>query len=315
LAKSPRLNSIRCMQPAVVGLGKMGRALARRLLAEGLTVTVWNRNPAAAADLESSGAVGAATPADVWKTADVAMTFLANDEAVQQVYLGSGGLVETAPEGALCIEMSTISPDASAAVGAAALARGLRYLRCPVSGNPGVLASGNLTLIVSGDEAAVEEARPLLQHVGPKLFYVGEGEQARVMKLAVNALLAATAQALAEVVTLCEASGMERPVVLAVLGGSAVASPFISYKTQALLDRSYEATFTTAMLVKDLKLTERVAAAEAVPMPVTELVAELAGASCANGLADLDFLALLPYLQARAGRPTDVPVGRQNDNS
>jgi 3-hydroxyisobutyrate dehydrogenase-like beta-hydroxyacid dehydrogenase len=309
------LHSIRCMQPAVVGLGKMGRALARRLLGEGLTVTVWNRSPAAAADLESSGAAAAAEPADIWKTADVAMTFLANDEAVQQVYTGPAGLLETAPDGALFIEMSTISPDASAAIGAAAQARGLRFLRCPVSGNPGVLASGNLTLIVSGDETALEEARPLLRHVGPKLYYVGNGEQARVMKLAVNALLAATAEALAEVVTLCEASGMERSVVLDVLGGSAIGSPFISYKTQGLLDRNYDATFTTAMLVKDLRLTEGVAAAEAVPMPVTALVAELAAATCETGLGDLDFLALLPYLQARAGRPTDVPVAAPDPNS
>jgi 3-hydroxyisobutyrate dehydrogenase-like beta-hydroxyacid dehydrogenase len=286
----------------------MGSVLARRLLSEGLEVTVWNRNRAATAPLVRAGALAVTKLADVWKTSDAAMTFLANDEAVHQVYLAPGGLVETAPDGALLIEMSTISPDASARVAAAGGARGLRYLRCPVSGNPGVLASGNVSLIVSGDEAAVEEARPLLQHVGPKLYYVGPDEQARVMKLAVNSVLAATAEMLAEVVTLCEASGIGRPMVLEVLAGSAVGSPFIGYKTQPLLERQYDATFTTAMLVKDLKLTQSVAAAERVPMPVTDLVAELAAASCEAGLADLDFLALLPHLQARAGRPTDVPV-------
>jgi 3-hydroxyisobutyrate dehydrogenase-like beta-hydroxyacid dehydrogenase len=298
------------VQVAVVGLGKMGSALARRLLSEGLTVTVWNRSRAATAPLESEGAVAVPELADVWKTAEAAMTFLADDDAVEQIYLGPGGLVETAPEGVLFIEMSTISPGTSAAVAATALARGLRYLRCPVSGNPGVLASGQLTLIVSGDEAALAAARPLLEHVGPKLYYVGREEQARVMKLAVNAVLAATAEMLAEVVTLCEASGIERRVLLDVLAGSAVASPFINYKTQPLLGRRYDATFTTAMLVKDLQLAQRVAAAESVPMPVTDLVAELATASCEEGLGDIDFLALLPHLQARAGRPTDVPVVR-----
>ncbi len=128
------------------------------------------------------------------------------------------------------------------------------------------------------------------------------------MKLAINSMLAATAEMLAELVTLCEASGIDRSVVLEVVGGSAVGSPFVKYKTEALLQRRYDATFTTSMLVKDLQLTQSLAASESVPMPVTDLVAELAVASCKEGLGDLDFLALLPHLQALAGRATDVPV-------
>ena len=296
------------MQVAVVGLGKMGATLARRLLSEGLTVTVWNRNPALAAPLVSAGAGAVADLADIWRTTGTAMTFLADDEAVLQVYLSGGGLVESAPAGALLIEMSTISPTASSRVAAAAADHDLRYLRCPVSGNPSVLESGNISLIVSGHEDAVEAGRPVLSHVGPTLYYVGREEQARVMKLAVNSLLAATAEMLAEVVTLCEASGIDRSVLLDVLSGSAVGSPFIRYKTDALLERRYDATFTTAMLVKDLQLAQSVAADEAVPMPVTELVTELAVASCEEGLGDLDFLALLPHLQALVGRPADVQV-------
>jgi 3-hydroxyisobutyrate dehydrogenase-like beta-hydroxyacid dehydrogenase len=286
----------------------MGATLARRLLAEGLAVTVWNRNPAATAPLVSEGAGAVAELAEIWKTAGTAMTFLANDAAVEQVYLSPRGLVETAPAGALLVEMSTISPAASSRVAVAAAGRGLHYLRCPVSGNPAVLASGHITLIVSGDEAAVEAARPLLAHVGANLYYVGRDEQARVMKLAVNSLLAATAEMLAEVITLCEASGIDRSVVLDVVSGSAIGSPFVKYKTQALLERRFDATFTTDMLVKDLQLVHDVAAAESVPIPVTDLVTELAVASCEEGLGDLDFLALLPHLQARAGRPADVPV-------
>ena len=298
------------MRVAVVGLGKMGSTLASRLVSEGLAVTVWNRSPGPAAPLVSSGAVAVADLANIWKTNDVAMTFLADDEAVLEVYLGPGGLVDSAPVGGLLIEMSTISPVASARVAAGAGARGLRYIRCPVSGNPTVLASGNITLIVSGDRAAVEAARPLLEHVGSRLYYVGGEERARVMKLAVNSMLAATAEMLAELVTLCEAFGIERSVVLEVVGGSAIGSPFVRYKTEALLARRYDATFTTSMLVKDLQLTQSLAASGSVPMPVTDLVAELAVASCEEGLGDLDFLALLPHLQARAGRASDVPVLR-----
>ncbi|HXW78617.1 MAG TPA: NAD(P)-dependent oxidoreductase [Acidimicrobiales bacterium] len=296
------------MHVAVVGLGKMGAALAARLLAEGLTVTVWNRNLSSTAPLVAAGAEAVPRLALIWQVADVAMTFLADDDAVLDVYLSPGGLVESAPTGALLIEMSTISPAASEVVAAAARSRDLRYLRCPVSGNPAVLASGNITLIVSGDRAAVEEAKPLLEHVGPRLFYVGEKEQARVLKLAVNSMLAANAQMLAELVTLCEASGIERSVLLDVVGGSVIGSAFVKYKTGALLERRYDATFTTAMLVKDLQLTQQVAAGLSVPLPVTDLVTDLAISSCDEGLGDLDFLALLPHLQARAGRPSDVPV-------
>jgi 3-hydroxyisobutyrate dehydrogenase-like beta-hydroxyacid dehydrogenase len=281
---------------------------------------VWDRRADRTEELAKAGAKPARALADLWRTAHVVMTFLSDDEAVTQVCLGPGGLVETAPVGAVLVEMSTISPTASEVVASAALGRGLRYLRCPVSGNPAVLASGNVTLIVSGEREALEEVRPLLEHVSSKIYHVGEAEQARVMKLAINAMLAANAQMLAEVITLCEASGMDRATVLDVVSASAVGSPFVKYKADALVGRQYDATFTTCMLVKDLRLAQGVATTLSVPLPVTDLVAGLAVATCEEGLGDLDFLALLPHLQAKAGRPSDVPVplasqGRQSDRS
>ena len=286
----------------------MGAALADRLLARGLEVAVWNRTKRAMEPLVAAGALPAMELSDVWGAAQVVLSFLADDEAVKQVLLGPGGLVETAPEGGLLIEMSTISPAASEVVGQAAAGRRLHYVRAPVSGNPAVLAAGNLTLIMSGDEASVSLARPVLEQVGSRLYHVGEREQARVIKLAVNSMLAANAQMMAEVVTLCEACGIDRTVLLEVLGGSAAGSPFVKYKTDALLARAYDATFTTAMLLKDLRLAQNLAAETSVHLPVTRLVTELAVATCDEGMGDLDFLALLPHLQAQAGRSTDVPV-------
>ncbi|HUZ21107.1 MAG TPA: NAD(P)-dependent oxidoreductase [Acidimicrobiales bacterium] len=297
------------MRVAVVGLGKMGSALVRRLLDQGVEVVVWNRTPAAAAPLVSEGAEQVDRLAAVWSSSTTVCSFLADDEAVQQVCLGEHGLVASAPPGAFLLEMSTISPAASARLAEAASGHRLAYLRSPVSGNPQVLAAGNLTLIVSGERSAFEASRPLLELVGPTVLYVGDADQARTMKLAVNAMLAATAEALAEAVLLCEASGIDRAVALEVLGRSAVASPFVGYKRQALLDRRYQATFTTAMLLKDLELVAGTAAATGLQLPLAALVEQLAAAACEEGLGDLDFLALLPHLQALAGRPTDVPVG------
>lgn len=296
------------MDVAVVGLGRMGEALARRLLDQGVALTVWNRSAEPAERLQGAGATVAGRVADVWSRARTAMTFLANDQAVEAVCLAPDGLLASAPEGAVLIEMSTISPESSARVADMAATRGVAYLRCPVSGNPGVLAAGNLLLIVSGERTAYERARAVLDLVAEKSHYVGGGDEARLVKLAVNAVLAATTQMLAETVALCEAAGIERGAYLDVLAASAIGSPFIRYKRDALVAREYTATFTTAMLGKDLRLVLDAAATSRTPMPATSLVAELTAAAAAHGLADCDFLALLPYLQMLAGRPTDVPV-------
>lgn len=298
------------MNVAVVGLGKMGSALARRLLDQGLQVTVWNRHPGAAEALAGEGATPVARLGDVWRSTPIVMTFLANDEAVREVYTSPTGLVPTAPEGAVLVEMSTISPVTSQAVAAAAKQRGLHYVRCPVSGNPGVLAAGNLTLIASGSPASLELAMPVLERVGAQVFRVGDAEQARVVKLAVNAMLLTYAAMLAEVINLSEACGTSRAVLLEVLANSAVGSPFAKYKTPGLLARQYEATFTTEMAVKDLNLVQEVAAAESVPLPVTDLITRLAVATCEEGWGEADFMAFLPYFQHLAGLDPDVAPHR-----
>lgn len=298
------------MDVAVVGLGRMGRALAVRLAGQGHHLTVWNRSPGAAQELAAEHGVAVAPDlAGVWAPGRTAITFLADDAAVEDVCTGAGGLLETAPAGAMLVEMSTISAAASARVAEAAARHGVRYLRAPVSGNPSVIAAGNLGIMVSGARADFDAAHDLLHAIGPKVFHVGEGEQARVMKLALNAMIAGTTELLAEAITLGEASGLDRAGMLEVISGSAIASPFVGYKTAALVGRDYTATFSTALLAKDLGLALDAAAGAGVSLPVTEQVAELTRETVAEGLGDLDFLALLPHLQNAAGRPPDVPVG------
>jgi 3-hydroxyisobutyrate dehydrogenase-like beta-hydroxyacid dehydrogenase len=297
------------MKVAVVGTGRMGSALARRLLAQGVEVVVWNRSPERAAPLVAEGATVASGLAALWQGAAAVATFLADDAAVRDVLLRPGGLLESAPEGSLLLEMSTISVRASAQIAAAAAGRGVGYLRCPVSGNPDVLAAGNLSLLVSGDEATLAAARPVLALVGSRVVRVGAGEEARVVKLAINAMLAGTAELLAEVVLLAEASGVSREVFLEAAKVSAIGSPFVHYKQRTLLERDYEATFTLEMLVKDLDLAADLADEGRLSLPVTELVARLAREGCAEGFGGLDLLALLPRLQVANGRAADVEPG------
>ncbi|MDA8074304.1 MAG: NAD(P)-dependent oxidoreductase [Actinomycetota bacterium] len=297
------------MQVAVVGLGKMGGALARHLLARDVRVTVWNRSRPAVEALVAQGARDAGDLSAVWAGSSAVCTFLSDDAAATSVLLGGAGLLASGPKGGLLLEHSTISPDASARIAEEALQRGVRYLRCPVSGNPEVLAAGKLGVIVSGDAADVELARPVLEQIGESVSYVGEGERARVVKLAVNALLAGTAELLAELVVLSEAWDIERSVLLGVLERSALGSPFIGYKRHAVVTRDYAATFTLSMLLKDLRLVRSAAESSGVVMPVTGLVERLASDGCDDGLGELDLMALLPHVQAMAGRPPDVAVG------
>lgn len=289
------------MSVAVVGLGRMGQALVRRLLDQGTAVAVWNRSPEAMQAAASAGARPLDSLADAWSDGGPVLTFLADDDAVESV---CGELLAAAPEGALLIEMSTVSPAASARVAGSAQERGVAYLRAPVSGNPSVLAAGNLGIMVSGEAAVFERARPLLEAIGANVFYLGEGERARVMKLALQGLIAGTAQLLSEAIALGEAHGLDRADMLKVMGGSAVGSPFVGYKTAALVDRDYTATFSTRLLAKDLGLV--LDAAGDLPLPIAQEVDRQTRMAIADGLGDLDFMALLVHLQRRAGVRTDL---------
>jgi len=293
---------------ALLGLGHMGQAVAERLLDRGHHLTVWNRSPEAAARLAADGARVAATPADVWSEAPVAITFLADDHAVKEVCLGRGGLLDGPPSGCRLIEMSTISAECSARIAAQASRAGVGYLRAPVSGNPTVVRSGNLGIIVSGDRRTFERSRPLLSDIGPNIFHVGEAEEARIVKLAINAMIAGTMGLLAEAIVLAETFGLDRRQLLEVAQGSAIASPFLAYKTQPLIDRDYTPTFSTTGMTKDLDLALEAARTTLVSLPLTTLVADQFRRSAAAGLGPLDMLAVLPMLQDDAGRQSDVPL-------
>lgn len=294
------------MQVGVVGLGKMGSALVRHLLEQGVDVPVWNRSRPPVEELSADGAAEAKDFSDVWRGSTAVCTFLADDTAAAEVLRGDRGLLAAGPGSGLLIELSTISPQASGEIAEEAAARGVRYLRSPVSGNPGVLAAGNLSLIVSGEEDDVTAAEPVLARIGARFTYVGGAERARVVKLAVNSMLACTAEMLAEVVVLAEGWGIDRAVLLTVLEHSAMGSPFVGYKARALVDRDYGATFTLSMLLKDLELARQAADTVSAPMPVVDRVAALTQDGCDEGLSDLDLMALLPHLQALAGRPQDI---------
>jgi 3-hydroxyisobutyrate dehydrogenase-like beta-hydroxyacid dehydrogenase len=292
----------------VVGLGRMGVPIARRLLAAGHGVSVYNRSPGPARPLVREGAVEVDAPEGVWGGSEACITMVSDDKALREVTLGEGGLLAGPPSGRVLVDMSTISPAGSREIAEAARAAGVAYLRAPVSGNPSVVEAGNLGILVSGDRSVFDQLEPTLRDIGPNVFYVGEEEQARVLKLALNLMIAGTAELMAEALVLGEASGLDRAQVLEVIGSTAVGSPFAKYKAAALVADDYSPTFSTALMDKDLTLALAAGQEAGVPLPVTGLVKELLEECIALGLADDDFMVIVPRLRRDAGREPGIEI-------
>jgi 3-hydroxyisobutyrate dehydrogenase-like beta-hydroxyacid dehydrogenase len=291
---------------AVLGMGKMGQALAGRLLDQGWGVVIWNRSPRDFSDLESRGAFLLNSLDDLWDRASIVITFLANDDALASVCFEDGGVLQSGASDRVLIDMSTVSPRLSSAISARAEAVGVDYLRSPVSGNPAVLSAGNITLIVSGPRDTFERVEELMNSIGPTVLYVGDAEHSRTLKLAINAGLAVTAQIMAELIVFGENNGIDRSILLHALGESVMGSPFVRYKTPGLIAHDYSATFTTNLLIKDLELALDVAHDADLSLPVIELVNSLTHLASTNGYGEIDFASLLPSLQLALGQSPDI---------
>ena len=285
----------------LIGLGNMGTAIAERLLDGGYELIVSNRTPGKSEALEARGATVAPSPEGVAAQVEVVLTSLADDGAFEAV---ATRVVDAARPGAVLVDVSTVSVDSSARVAAHADERSVRYLRAPVSGNPAVVRAGNLTFIVSGDRATLDEIEPVLLAIGPTIHYVGEDERARVVKLAINLMIAVLAQAMSEALVFGERAGVSRAALLEVMGSSAVGAPFVKYKTDPLLRDDYSATFTTALMEKDIDLVLDAADEGGVELPLAlEMKRQLRAASEA-GYADDDFIALFQHLRRASGLDT-----------
>lgn len=278
----------------LIGLGNMGSAFAERLLEAGYPLHVYNRTSGKAEELVAAGALAAGSAADLTSRVDVVLTSLADDDAFEAV---AAEVVAAARPGTVLVDMSTVSPGASARVASLAEDASVEYLRAPVSGNPTVVRAGNLSFVVSGPHETLERVEEIIRAIGPTVQHVGEGEQARVVKLALNLMVAGLAQLISEALVLGEAAGVSRAALLEAMGNSAVGAPFVKYKTEPLLHDDYSATFTTALMEKDIDLALEAAAQEGVNLPLAREMKSLLRAAIEAGYAEDDFIALFAYLR------------------
>ena len=281
-----------------IGAGRMGVELAARLLRSGYDVSVWNRTREKAQPLEELGAIVVESPADL-ADRDVVVTMVSSSDVFEHVTIGEGGLLTregVAPK--VLVDSSTISEEASERVRTAAINVGTEVLAAPVSGNPKVVSSGRLTVVVSGPKRAYEFVEPVLNAFGKSVTYVGEGDAARLVKICHNLLLGIVAQSLAEITVLAERGGVARSDFLEFINASVMGSVFSRYKTPAIVNLNYSPTFTGHLLRKDFELGLAAARELDVPLPTAALVHQLVAMMIGQGLGDEDFIALLE-MQAR----------------
>ncbi|HEX6482276.1 MAG TPA: NAD(P)-dependent oxidoreductase, partial [Ktedonobacteraceae bacterium] len=218
-----------------VGLGAMGGRVAKRLLDAGHTVTGYNRTRSKAQWLLDSGMRWADTPRMVAEIADVIFTMVTNTAALQEVVGGHNGILAGLGPGKIYIDMSTVSPSKSRELAAHTATKGAAMLDVPVSGSVITLEQGQLSLMVGGDPATLEQVKPILLDIGPKVTYVGQNGQAVLMKIAVNLNLQVQFLALSEGLLLAEKGGIPRETALEVMLNSVIASPSLKYRAPFIL--------------------------------------------------------------------------------
>lgn len=294
-----------------IGTGRMGAAMAGRLAKAGNDVTVWNRTRAKAEPLTAVGCSVADTIAEL-RDRDVVFTMVSTPADLEQVLVGDDGLLADPDRlpGSV-VDCSTVDTASSAAMREACTERGVDFLAAPVSGNGKVVRAGLLSLVVSGPEETYQKVAHLLEAIGKSATYVGEGDAARLVKIAHNLMLGVVTQCMAEITVLTEKGGVSRAAFLEFLNDSVMGSMFTRYKSPAFVNLDYTPTFTPILLRKDFDLGLAAARRLDVPMPLAAATAQLVQATVGSGRVDEDFAILLDQQAAASGlelKPENVHV-------
>jgi len=284
-----------------IGLGIMGRPMARNLLKAGYALVVHSRSRGPVEEIVKAGATAAASPKDVAAQCDVLITMLPNSPDVEQVALGPNGILEGAPRGLIVADMSTISPIVSQKIGKAFEAKGVAMLDAPVSGGEKGAIDGALSIMVGGDKAVFERVLPIFQAMGKTITLLGPLGFGGFTKLANQIIVAVNLTALAEALTLGKKAGLDRDLLLTALAGGLAGSKCLEQKRPNYLANTYDPGFKIDLHYKDLGLIMESARALGVPLPATAVVQELFNALRVKGRGGLDHSGVITLLEDLAG--------------
>jgi 3-hydroxyisobutyrate dehydrogenase/2-hydroxy-3-oxopropionate reductase len=282
---------------AVIGTGRMGGAMAARLAGAGHPVILYNRTRerADAAAAETGGTV-AGTPGEAAAAAGTVLVSLADDAAVTAVY--HGGLVDALRPGAVVLEMSTVAPGTVRELARLVARRGATLLDAPVSGSVPVVRRGELTVLAGGDRAALDRVRPVLDSVARTVLHLGGVGAGATMKLAVNSVVHALNQAVAEALVLAERAGVERAAAYQVFANSAAAAPYVQYKKEAFLHpESAPVAFALDLVAKDLDLITDLAGEVGARMDLAAAARAVVDEALAAGMGGRDLSAIADLLR------------------
>jgi 3-hydroxyisobutyrate dehydrogenase-like beta-hydroxyacid dehydrogenase len=285
-----------------VGLGRMGGNMAARLLAAGYPVYGEERRREHAQALVDQGLQWRDTPADVAQAADIVLTSVPDDSALEAIASGAHGILAGLAAGKVWVDMSTVSPRASRALAKRTQARGAAMLDAPVSGSVPQVQAGTLTIIVGGDAQAYARVEPILRELGTPT-HVGENGQGLVLKLAINGSLAAQMLAFSEGLLLAERAGIDRKLAVDVMTRSAIGSPALKVRGPLVLDLPDEAWFDVGMMQKDLVLALDAARELQVPLPAAATADEFLTIARALGYERRDLASIHEVLARVAGDP------------
>ncbi|MGN6333396.1 MAG: NAD(P)-dependent oxidoreductase [Motilibacteraceae bacterium] len=289
------------MRVGFVGIGIMGSGMARNLLRAGHEVVVWNRTPARAEALTGDGATVASSPAELAGQVDVVCVCVSDTPDVQAVVLGEGGVLEGARQGALVIDLSTISPDATREIAGRLAERGVRFIDAPVSGGSEGAANGTLSIMVGGDAADVESARPVLEAMGKTITHVGPVGAGQTCKLVNQVLVVGNMLAVSEALLLAQAGGLDLERTLSAVTGGAAGSWMLANRGPQVIARDWRPGFTIDLQQKDLRLVLEHADRLGVPALVTSTVFHLYRTLQNAGLGAEGNHALVKALERLAG--------------
>jgi 3-hydroxyisobutyrate dehydrogenase len=294
------------MQIALAGTGKMGAAMARRLMASGHTVTVWNRTAARAQPLLDEGAAWAASPEALAASADIVLTMLIDEAALDEVYLGADGLLSGPVAGRLFIDMSTVSPAKPQQIGARVQAAGASFLECPVGGSVGPAKEGRLLGFVGGTAEDLARARPVLEALCRRIEHVGPLGAGATMKLTINLPLMVYWQTLSEALSLVQPLGLDPARVVDILADTSGGPNMLKVRgaaiAQALSGQAGPVSVDVATMRKDMRAMLAQGAELGARLPLTETALRTFEQAAAQGLDAADCTQLPVWWLKGAGR-------------
>lgn len=284
-----------------IGLGIMGKPMARNLIKAGYPLVVYNRTASKAEELVAMGARRANSPQAVAQDSEIIITMVSDSQDVEQVILGSSGVIFGAKPGSIVVDMSSISPIVTQRIAAELAKKNVAMLDAPVSGGEIGAVQGTLSIMAGGDEAIFNEVKPVLETMGKSVVRVGSVGAGGVAKLSNQIIVAAALQGISEALVLAQKAGVDLSLVYEAIKGGMAGGRTLDMKTPKIMARNFDPGFKIDLHIKDLKNALQAGKALGVPLPTTGLIHELFSACSAQGNGQRDHSVVFTLIEQMAG--------------